>query len=130
MSSTAEDYMRFCLMILNRGELDGVRLLKPDTVEMMTTNQIGDLECGFGALEFKFGSGFAVHPPTEGRQEEIGWGGIWGTVFRISKGGDWVAILLTQRSLDETYEPREIEFTRLVREAIQPPQPALDGCRD
>jgi CubicO group peptidase (beta-lactamase class C family) len=43
LTSTARDYGRFLQMLLNRGELDGKRLLKPETVDQMTRNQIGDL---------------------------------------------------------------------------------------
>lgn len=41
--STAEDYLRFCRMLLGRGQVDGVRILRPETVEAMLTNQLGDL---------------------------------------------------------------------------------------
>jgi CubicO group peptidase (beta-lactamase class C family) len=40
LCSTAEDYERFCRMILNRGELDGVRVLKPETVDLMFQNHL------------------------------------------------------------------------------------------
>ena len=43
MSSTALDYWRFTQMILNGGELNGLRLLSPKTVDLMITNHIGDL---------------------------------------------------------------------------------------
>jgi CubicO group peptidase (beta-lactamase class C family) len=120
LSSTAEDYLRFCQMILNDGKFDGVTVLKPTTVNMMTTNQIGHLDCGqLEDAKLKFGFGFAVFPGRDGMHGEISWGGIWGTVFRISKDGDWVGILLTQRVFDETFPQREIDFVRVVREAIQ-----------
>jgi CubicO group peptidase (beta-lactamase class C family) len=119
MSGTAEDYLRFCLMIRNRGQLDGLTLLQPSTVDMMTTNQIGDLNAGVVGMEFKFGFGFAILPRTEDTRDEIFWGGVWGTRFQISKGADWIAILMTQRAFDQKQVPREVEFVRLVREAIQ-----------
>lgn len=119
MSGTAEDYLRFCLMIRNRGQLDGQTLLQPSTVNLMTTNQIGDLNAGVVGMEFKFGYGFAVLPRTEHMRGEIFWGGIWGTRFQISKEADWIAILMTQRAFDAKQVPREIEFVRLVRDAIQ-----------
>ena len=50
---------------------------------------------------------------------EVSWGGIWGTNFRISVDGEWIGLILTQRVYDETTPQREIDFTRLVREAIQ-----------
>ncbi len=120
LSSTAEDYLRFCQMILNGGRLGDVQLLKPETVQMMTSNQIGCLECAeIGGVKFKFGFGFAVLPRTDQFLGEIGWAGIWGTLFRISLDGDWIAILMTQRIIDETFAQRTVDFTRLVRDAVQ-----------
>ena len=46
LTSTATDYARFLQMLLNRGELEGARLLRPETVDLMTRNQIGDLTVG------------------------------------------------------------------------------------
>ncbi|MET0864167.1 MAG: serine hydrolase domain-containing protein [Nakamurella sp.] len=43
LHGTTADYFRFAQMLLNKGELDGVRVLSPSSVELMTTNQIGDL---------------------------------------------------------------------------------------
>ena len=57
LCSTALDYMRFCQMLLNGGELDGARVLSRKTVELMTTNQIGDLTIGNAQ---KFGLGFFI----------------------------------------------------------------------
>ena len=119
MSGTAEDYLRFCLMIRNRGKLNDVTLLQPSTVDMMTTNQIGDLNAGVVGTEFKFGFGFGILPRTEEVRNEIFWGGAWGTRFQISKDADWIAILMTQRAFDRKQVPREVEFVRLVRETIQ-----------
>ena len=47
-------------MLLNKGELDGKRLLKPETVERMTRNQIGDLKVAFSGHGDGFGYGFGV----------------------------------------------------------------------
>jgi CubicO group peptidase (beta-lactamase class C family) len=44
--STADDYLRFAQMMLNGGSLDGVRILSPKTVELMTTNHLGSLSMG------------------------------------------------------------------------------------
>jgi CubicO group peptidase (beta-lactamase class C family) len=120
LCGTTMDYARFCQMILGNGSCDGVQILRPETVNLMTTNQIGSLESSVaGDLEYKFGLGFSVFPSGPVLRNEVGWGGVWGTVFRISRGGNWAAVLLTQRIFDESYIRREIEFTRTVREAIQ-----------
>ena len=58
--STARDYLRFSQMMLNGGELDGVRILSPKTVELITTNHLGDIRMGFGRSGVGFGLGFAV----------------------------------------------------------------------
>jgi hypothetical protein len=79
-------------------------------------DRIGEIEAGVGAkAEWKFGYGFAIYPDTGGRKREMGWGGIWGTTLFISM----VAILLTQRVFDASALAREIELTRLPREAIK-----------
>ena len=74
--STVGDYFRFCQMMLNRGELDGARVLKPETVDRMTRNQIGDLRIAFPGNDL-MGYGFGVlseegkdktrTPPASGR---------------------------------------------------------------
>ena len=58
--ATARDYLRFSQMMLNGGELDGVRILSPKTVDLMTTNHIGDLGLGYGRKGIGFGLDFAV----------------------------------------------------------------------
>ena len=82
--STARDYLRFSQMMLNGGELDGVRLLSPKTVELMTRNHLGDLPLGFGRRGSGFGLGYAVVLDTGdtgeiGSDGEYNWGGAAGT---------------------------------------------------
>ena len=84
--STAEDYMRFSLMLLNGGELNGKRLLSPKTVELMSMNHIGDLSVGYRSDGVGFGLDFAVVLDL-GKTSELGsvgeysWGGAAGTRF-------------------------------------------------
>jgi CubicO group peptidase (beta-lactamase class C family) len=82
--STAADYLRFCQMLLNSGELDGVRILSPATVRRMTTNSLPpDIRFANGST---FGLGFglrsdaawSVVPGSVGR---FYWSGVWGTYF-------------------------------------------------
>ena len=104
--STARDYLRFCQMMLNGGELDGVRLLKKETVAEMTRNQLpeeamkakngGNAEVGEG-----FGLGFGVRvgkdDPTMGRAVgEYYWGGAASTHFWISPKQELVVVALEQ----------------------------------
>ena len=60
LSSTAADYFRFAQMILNGGELDGVRLLSPKTVDLMLTNHIGELPVANKGPGYGFGLGFSI----------------------------------------------------------------------
>jgi CubicO group peptidase (beta-lactamase class C family) len=83
--STARDYARLLQMLLNGGELDGVRILSPATVQLMTTNQIGTLypQPGLG-----FGLGFSIverlgADNTLLSEGTYGWGGAYASQYRI-----------------------------------------------
>ncbi|NQT03428.1 MAG: beta-lactamase family protein [Planctomycetes bacterium] len=93
--STARDYLRFSQMLLNKGQLDGRRLLRSETVEMMTSNQLPDsVKRGEGE---GFGLGFSVRL-RDGRfpQGEYGWGGAASTHFWISPKNELIVIALSQ----------------------------------
>ena len=120
LQSTAADYLRFCQMLLNDGELDGVRLLGRKTVELIRVNHISDdwqpLErtgCGFGL-------GFAVvmdvaetHGP--GSEGTYSWGGLASTTFWIDPVEDLIGILMTQLIGDS---PFHAQFRVLTYQAI------------
>ena len=99
--STASDYMRFCLMMLNGGELDGTRILSPKTVEFVQQNHLppGVEYAGGGG---HFGLGFAV--TTRPGTSEIGsigsyaWGGAAGTIFWIDPVEDLAVVTMIQLS--------------------------------
>jgi len=96
--STARDYMRFCTMLLNKGKLDDVRLLEPETVEMMSSDQLpSGVSAGDGV---GFGLGFSVQrqpdPNGQMRVGEYGWAGAASTFFGISPRDESIVILLTQ----------------------------------
>lgn len=92
------DYYRFLQMLLNRGELDGVRLVSPKTIELMTTDVVGQeigIHPGYG-----FGLGFAVRQPLGrghviGSEGEYTWGGIDNTVFWVDPKEDLILIFMT-----------------------------------
>jgi CubicO group peptidase (beta-lactamase class C family) len=100
--STVTDYMRFCQMLLNGGQLDGVRLLSPRTVELMRTNVLpqGMPTMAPGA---QFGLGFAVYndPIAAGGYYGKGtywWGGAAGTWFWIDPVNDLIFIGMIQQA--------------------------------
>jgi CubicO group peptidase (beta-lactamase class C family) len=99
--STAHDYARFLQMLLNGGELDGVRLLKTETVKQMTTNQIGDLKFGPSDLGDRFGYGFGIVTEA-GKDREVAsvgsysWGGFFHTYFWVDPQKELIGVLMTQ----------------------------------
>ena len=114
MYATAGDYARFCQMMLNGGELDGVRLLAPKTVALMTSDQIppaADRHTavavgldGFGPtpeMGTSFGLGFAVRTgpgrnPVPGSAGDFSWAGITGTYFWVDPEEKLVTVLMIQ----------------------------------
>lgn len=101
--STAGDYARFCQMLLNGGELDGVRILSDKTVDMMMSNQLSHLQPP--QTEFRPGEGFGlggfvvVDEARRGRLGSVGqfgWIGAAGTYFIIDRKEQLVALLMLQ----------------------------------
>ena len=114
MLSTAGDYARFCQMLLNGGELEGVRILSPKTVALMTSDHIPPsagrhssvamLLGAFGPTPesgTSFGLGFAVRTdpgrnPLPGSVGDFSWAGITGTYFWVDPKERLVAVLMIQ----------------------------------
>jgi CubicO group peptidase (beta-lactamase class C family) len=123
LSSTAADYFRFAQMILNEGELDGVRLLRPSTVKLMITNHTGDMPVyGMGGGGFGFGLGFSMlTDPARSREGltegTFGWLGIWGTSFWIDPTEELVSILMMQITSYRHFNIRQ-DFAKLAINAI------------
>lgn len=128
--STAADYLRFTLMILNNGELDGVRLLGRKTVELMITNHLSLalLPMHFNGVVDQpapgigFGLGFNVifdvaRSGTLGSAGDCGWGGNAETYFWVSPGERLIAILMAQCLPSLTYPIRN-DFRTLVYQAL------------
>lgn len=118
LASTAMDYARFLQFMLNKGELDGVRLLGPRTVEFMTADHLGDVPVNAGAsrallpLGHGFGLGFAVRKQlgvasTPGSVGTYFWGGMAGTTFFVDPAQDLFAILMLQA-------PNQREYYRML----------------
>lgn len=97
LCSTVPDYARFIQMMLNGGELDGARLLGRKTVELMTVDQVGDLNRDSG-----FGLGFGVtRNLREGESTSVGayrWGGYWYTTFFIDPAEKMIGVCMAQIS--------------------------------
>jgi CubicO group peptidase (beta-lactamase class C family) len=111
--STADDYLKFARMLLNGGEVDGTRLLRPDTVELMRTNRLtaAQREIDFMGLPFwagqGFGLGLSVIDDAEkqawmgaGSDGAFGWPGAFGTWWQADPVQDMVLIYLIQNSMD------------------------------
>lgn len=99
LTSTAYDYLRFCQMLLNKGESEGKRLLSRKTVELMSSDNLGSIP-GMGPGT-GFGLGFAVNKaPGEagmmGSPGEFNWGGAAGTKFWIDPKEELIGIFMIQ----------------------------------
>jgi CubicO group peptidase (beta-lactamase class C family) len=117
--STAMDYARFSQMLLNRGALDGTRLLGRKSVELMTTDQLGDIK--FPRTGWGFGPGFAVRRTSGGATElgsagEYNWGGFGGTYFWVDPKEELVAVWMAQGPGQRPYYRQVIKS--LVMQAL------------
>ncbi len=110
--STADDYLRFARLLLNGGSLDGVQLLKRDTVALMARNRLTDAQrqIPFMGIPFWAGQGFGlglsvVTDPEKqawmglGSKGAFGWPGAFGTWWQADPAHDMVLIYLIQNSL-------------------------------
>ena len=106
MVSTTRDYMRFLQMIAHGGELQSVRILKPETVALMTHNQLPDeimpISMSVGKRQgVGFGLGFSVRvqpadQEASSRLAEYGWGGMASTHYWTSPKDDLVVVTMEQ----------------------------------
>jgi CubicO group peptidase (beta-lactamase class C family) len=109
--SSAGDYHRFARMLLEGGALDGVRLLKPETVELMRTNRLTDVqrEVPFAGMPLWRKSGFGLglsiaedvvdNPYACGAPGAMTWPGIFGTWWQADPANDLVMIYLVQHQV-------------------------------
>jgi CubicO group peptidase (beta-lactamase class C family) len=115
--STARDYARFLEMVRNGGVLDGVRILAPRTVALMTTNQVGTLHSQTG---LGFGLGFQTTDRygANGLDSEgaFGWSGAYSTMYRVDPEARLVVVLMIQVLPNATDIGRK--FPTLVYQAL------------
>ena len=129
--STAMDYVRFSEMMLNGGELEGVRILKPESVELMHTNQLPDgidfINPMIGNPGNTFGIDVAIVAEPDGETDhplakgEYWWYGAGGTWFGINPVQDLIVVGMIQKF--GVPGPKEVRVTskRLAYEAIADP---------
>jgi CubicO group peptidase (beta-lactamase class C family) len=119
--STAQDYGHFLQMILNHGEMNGVRFLSPKIVDLMTTNQIGTLYTvpgegfglGFQTVE-KLGADGMASVGT------FGWGGAYASIYKVDPAEHLVIVFMINQ-LPNRADIRE-KFPTLVYQALVAPR--------
>jgi len=102
LNSTIEDYARFANMLLNGGEYHGVRIIKEDTLDLMTQKFIGDTvsrQHFFYGNNGDWGLGFHLQPTTDDPNgpHNFGWRGIGGTLFVVDPENDFYLLYMEQR---------------------------------
>ena len=114
--STTRDYARFLQMMLNGGELNGVRILSPTTVDLMTQNHIPHIDRGPGT---GFGLGFSIRTDVgaagqPGSVGEFGWGGAYHSTYWADPVENLVVVYLTQvipaQGLDDQAKLRALVY--------------------
>lgn len=98
--STAQDYAKFLLMMLNEGQFNGTRILSPKSVELMTTNHIGAIGIPW-ADGTGFGLGFSIvedlgQRGSLGSEGEYGWGGAYHSSYWVDPEENLVVVYFTQ----------------------------------
>ena len=132
LCATAADYLTFCRAMLNRGELDGVRLLGPKTLALMTSNHLPggrDLtqlsksmfsEATYAGVGFGLGFSVTLDPAQTmiaGSAGEYAWGGAATTSFWIDPAEDMIVIFMTQLLPSSAYPVRR-ELRSMIYAAI------------
>ena len=110
--STADDYLKFARLMLGRGEVDGVRLVKPETVDLMTANRLTEEQRSHAFLGMPFwlsqgfGLGVSMIMDAEkhqwmgaGERGAFGWPGAFGTWWQADPQNDLILIYLIQDSM-------------------------------
>ena len=129
--STASDYLKFCRMLINGGSLDGVQIVSPKTIELMTMNHLPDgkdlpalsrslfSEVAYNGVGFGLGFSVTMDPAKTlipGSVGEYSWGGAASTSFWVDPKEDLITIFMTQLIPSSTYpirrELRTLEIGR------------------
>lgn len=109
LNGPIEDYAKFCQMLLNKGEFNGHRILKTETVELMTTiNRLPEKNAG--GKGFQFGLGFELYnaqkkPVPEVSNTAYAWGGMYGTQYIIDPANNMIALYYINMPRNEWLYP-------------------------
>jgi CubicO group peptidase (beta-lactamase class C family) len=133
LTSTLDDYMKFAQMLVNGGAVEGVRILKPETVKLMSTNQLSDTISKRMWLPSKgrvgFGIDFAVRtrPPLDSKENngavgEFFWDGAASTLFWVDPVNKLTAVLFTQLMPFDRVQLHK-KFRDAIYGAITPTKP-------
>jgi len=96
LNGPIEDYAKFCQMLLNKGEFNGHRILKSETIDLMTkVNRLPEINSG--GKGFQFGLGFELYnenkkPVPEVSNTAFAWGGLYGTEYIIDPENNMIAL--------------------------------------
>ena len=128
--ASANDYLRFALMLANGGQLDGIRIVSRTTVNLMTSDQLGNRiaapvtpgELLLSSPGYTFGLGFSVRSgagmaTVPGSTGEFMWGGYGGTFFWVDPKEEIVAVYMSQAPGPSRQYYRRL-FKQLVYQAI------------
>ncbi len=126
LSTTADDYLRFCQMLLNGGSLDGRRYLSRSTVALMTSDHLGPKvatpvqpgELLMGVQGYTFGLGFMVRQgagmaSVPGSEGDYAWAGAGGTFFWIDPKEQLIGVMMAQ-----TPGPIRQYYRRMVKQLV------------
>lgn len=118
LSSTILDYGIFLQMLANGGVYNGVRILSPSSIRLMTSNQIGDLSLG----DEKFGLGFSIATSESARHDmpkegTFAWGGAFSTSYFVDPASQMVVLLYLQMWGEHTSEVNG-KYVNLVYQAL------------
>jgi methyl acetate hydrolase len=134
LCGTAHDYIRFTRMILNGGTLDGIRVLQPETVQMMSQNQMGDIHCApmktviptsshdadfFPGMKQQWGFSFLINTEQspQGRSAgSLAWAGLGNTYYWIDPVKQVTGVLFTQ--ILPFFDPKAISLFRAFETAV------------
>lgn len=124
LNGPIEDYAKFCQMLLNKGEFNGNRILKAETIEKMTTiNRLPEVNSG--GKGFQFGLGFQLANENNKHIKAVSnsafwWGGLMGTEYIIDPENDLIALFyINMFQRDNLYH----DYLRKVYDALQHPKP-------
>ena len=127
--STIDDYARFCQMLVNGGELDGVRLLSPKTIAIYSINHTPEAALPYGFVEhdlYHAGYGYSLgtrvlmdvsNTGLFGSVGEFGWDGAFATYFWIDPKEALYGLMMLQHR-PNAYSPIHQQFKQLTYQAM------------